>query len=56
MYYLPRLREWFVESTLYPFIGGNTIRRAASPVPGLLPGINHIPVSYTHLSSKGMNR
>ena len=42
VYYLPRLREWFVESTLYPFVGGNTIRRPASPVPGLLPGINHI--------------
>ncbi len=42
VYFLPRLREWFVESTLYPFIGGNTVRRDASPVPGLLPGINHI--------------
>ena len=42
VYYLPRLREWFVEATLYPFIGGNTVRRSAPPVPGLLPGINHI--------------
>ncbi|MGI5963555.1 MAG: nicotinate-nicotinamide nucleotide adenylyltransferase [Lawsonibacter sp.] len=42
VYFLPRLRQWFVESTLYPFIGGNTVRRSASPVPGLLPGINHI--------------
>lgn len=42
VYYLPRLREWFVESTLYPFIGGNTVRRPTSPVPGMLPGINHI--------------
>ena len=42
VYFLPRLREWFVESTLYPLIGGNTVRRDASPVPGLLPGINHI--------------
>ena len=42
IYYLPTLRQWFVESTLYPFIGGNTIRRPNSPVPGLLPGINHI--------------
>ena len=41
-YYLPTLREWFLESTLYPFIGGDTIRRAQEPVPGLLPGINHI--------------
>ena len=42
VYFLPRLRQWFVESTLYPFIGGNTIRRPSFPVPGLLPGINHI--------------
>ncbi len=42
VYFLPSLRQWFVESTLYPFIGGNTVRRPNSPVPGLLPGINHI--------------
>lgn len=42
VYFLPRLRQWFVESTLYPFIGGNTVRRPGFPVPGLLPGINHI--------------
>ena len=41
-YFIPTLRQWFVESTLYTFIGGNTVRRAAEPVPGLLPGINHI--------------
>ncbi len=41
-YFVPTLRQWFVESTLYPFIGGNTVRRASAPVPGLLPGINHI--------------
>jgi len=42
VYFLPRLRQWFVESTLYPFIGGNTVRRPVPPVPGLLPGINTI--------------
>ena len=42
VYFLPTLRQWFIESTLYPFIGGNTVRRPSSPVPGLLPGINHI--------------
>jgi len=42
VYFVPRVRQWFVESTLYPFIGGDTIRRPAPPVPGLLPGINHI--------------
>ena len=42
VYYLPTLRQWFVESTLFPFIGGNTVRRPSPPVPGMLPGINHI--------------
>ena len=42
VYFLPSLRQWFVEATLYPFIGGNTVRRSRPPVPGLLPGINHI--------------
>lgn len=51
-YYLPRLREWFVESTLYPFIGGNTIQRTTPPVPGLLPGINHI-LPYASPSFRG---
>lgn len=41
-YFVPTLKQWFIESTLYPFIGGNTVRRDAAPVPGLLPGINHI--------------
>ena len=47
VYFLPRLRQWFVESTLYPFIGGNTVRRPTSPVPGLLPGINEAIAKMT---------
>ena len=42
VYFMPTLRQWFIEATMYPFIGGNTVRRPSSPVPGLLPGINHI--------------
>lgn len=42
IYFLPSIRHWFVEATLYPFIGGNTVERNVSPVPGMLPGINHI--------------
>lgn len=55
VYFLPRLRQWFVESTFYPFIGGNTVRRSGFPVPGLLPGINHILpyASPSHLSECG---
>ena len=42
VYYMPNLRYWFVESTLYPFIGGDTVQRERQPVAGLLPGINMI--------------
>lgn len=42
VYFVPTLRQWFIEATLYPFIGGNTVRRPSAPVPGLLPGINQI--------------
>ena len=45
-YYLPTLRQYLVESTLYPFIGGDTVKRDHEPVPGLLPGINQI-LPYT---------
>lgn len=42
VYFLPLLERWFVESTLYPFIGGDTVEREKMPLPGLLPGINHL--------------
>ncbi|MBR5741994.1 MAG: cytidyltransferase-related domain protein, partial [Firmicutes bacterium] len=41
-YFIPTLKRWFVESTIYPFIGGDTVRRATYPVPGLQAAINHI--------------
>ena len=42
IYYIPNLRNWFVESTLYPFIGGDTVRRDTVKVAGLTPSINMI--------------
>ncbi len=42
IYYVPNLKYWFVESTLYPFIGGDTVRRENMPVAGLLPSVNRI--------------
>ena len=42
IYYLPNLRRWFVESTLYPFIGGNTVRRTGLLPGGLQPSVNRI--------------
>ena len=42
IYYLPNLRRWFVESTLYPFIGGDTVRRPGRLPGGLQPSVNRI--------------
>ena len=42
VYYLPNLRARFVESTLYPFIGGDTVRRSEPMAGGLHPAVNRI--------------
>lgn len=42
VYFVPDLRAWFVESTMYPFIGGDTLGGAESSVPGLTPAVNLI--------------
>ncbi len=41
-YFLPRLRSWYVESTLYPFIGGDMIEQTEEPNANLIPSINFI--------------
>ncbi|MBE6961361.1 MAG: cytidyltransferase-related domain protein [Ruminococcaceae bacterium] len=47
VYFIPNLRCWFVESTMYPFIGGDTVADAVPSVPGLTPAINLImPYAY----------
>jgi len=42
VYFIPNLRAWFVESTMYPFIGGDTVSGVPSTVPGLTPAVNLI--------------
>lgn len=42
VYFVPNLRSWFVESTMYPFIGGDTVSGAEPSVPGLTPAVNLI--------------
>lgn len=42
VYFVPDLRAWFVESTMYPFIGGDAVSKAAASVPGLTPAVNLI--------------
>ena len=42
VYFIPNLRAWFVESTMYPFIGGDTVGGARATVAGLTPAVNLI--------------
>jgi len=42
VYSVPNMRAWFVESTLYPFIGGDTVAGSSASVPGLTPAVNLI--------------
>ena len=42
VYFIPNLRAWFIESTMYPFIGGDTVSGVEPSVPGLTPAINLI--------------
>ncbi len=42
VYFVPDLQAWFVESTMYPFIGGDAVDKAAASVPGLTPAVNLI--------------
>jgi len=42
VYFIPSLRAWFVESTMYPFIGGDTVDGSVPTVPGLMPAANLI--------------
>ncbi len=42
IYYIPNMRYWFAESSLYPFIGGDTVRREKRDAAGTVPSINLI--------------
>ncbi|MEW8957095.1 nicotinate-nicotinamide nucleotide adenylyltransferase, partial [Clostridium sp.] len=46
VYFIPRLRMWFNENSLYPFIGGDSLWRGKFPERNLLPSINLI-LPYT---------
>lgn len=41
-YFIPDLKSWFVESSLYPFIGGDGVKREDEPESGLQTSINLI--------------
>lgn len=46
VYFIPRLKIWFNENTLYPFIGGDALWRGSFPERNLLPSVNLI-MPYT---------
>jgi len=59
VYFIPRLKVWFNENTLYPFIGGDALWRGFYPKRNLLPSINLIlpytyPVFIKNASSKNI--
>lgn len=47
VYFIPRLKLWFSENSLYPFIGGDALWRGVYPERNLLPSINLI-LPYTY--------
>lgn len=42
VYFIPNLRSWFVESSLYPFLGGDGIHREDIVNAGIIPSVNLI--------------
>ena len=42
VYFIPNLRSWFMESSLYPFLGGEGIHREEIANAGILPSVNLI--------------
>ena len=41
-YYIPNLRNWFVDTSMYPFVGGDSIEAAQVVSAGIIPSINLI--------------
>jgi len=49
VYFIPKLKVWFNENTLYPFMGGDALWRGVLPERDLLPSVNSI-LPYTYPS------
>ena len=39
-YFIPNLKNWFTEASMYPFIGGDSVWTGTTPRKNLLPSIN----------------
>jgi len=46
VYFIPKLKIWFNENAMYPFIGGDALWRGTYPKRNLIPSINSI-LPYT---------
>lgn len=55
VYYIPNVRKWYVESVLYPFLGGDTVDRARFALSKVSPSINPI-MPYTNPDLSGADR
>lgn len=56
-YFIPKLRLWFNENLLYPFIGGDTLWRGLYPEKNLISSINLIlPYTSPHFIKGVTNR
>ncbi|MCC5909317.1 MAG: cytidyltransferase [Clostridiaceae bacterium] len=55
-YFMPKLRLWFNEALLYPFIGGDTLWRGIYPKKNLIPSINLILPYTSPTFIKGVTR
>lgn len=42
VYYVPNVRKWYVESSLYPFIGGDSVKRAGFIMNEASPSVNDV--------------
>ncbi|MBR2383498.1 MAG: hypothetical protein IKA89_07115, partial [Anaerotignum sp.] len=40
VYFIPSLRVWFTETSMYPFIGGDSVERESEIIGNLLPSVN----------------
>lgn len=52
VYYIPNVRKWYVESSLYPFIGGDTVDREGFNIAEVSPSVNPI-LPYTDPDLRG---
>lgn len=55
VYYIPNVRKWYVESVLYPFLGGDTVDRARFSNTEVSPSVNPV-LPYTDPDLPGVER